>query len=268
MIFSRIFSIIFDKNMITFTVVTIIISILSYYSFNNVSDPKYYIINKYKDVLVNYYELELNSTLTNIDLKKNILFGLKDIISIILFLDFDAFIDNHEKYTHMNQYSYNFLKNISNYNNQDKYLLYDVSYTDFRHYYFDLINSNLTTIIHEHIDKYMSKHLFDYSEKFFKIFNLNIKKYTNLNLNSKYDLDKIFYSTIIDEEFTSLFNNNELLNKFKEKIKDMDSSFYCIQIIDNKCNTNYHLVESKKIKIYDMFDFTGKYVNLNECCTF
>lgn len=56
--------------MITFTVVTIIISILSYYSFNNVSDPKYYIINKYKDVLVNYYELELNSTLTNIDLKK------------------------------------------------------------------------------------------------------------------------------------------------------------------------------------------------------
>lgn len=254
--------------MITSTVICILISIFLFYSLNYVSDSKYYIINKYKDTLINHYEFKLNSTISNKDLKKNIMLSLKDIIFVIIFLDFDAFIDNQEKFTNMNNYGYNLLKDVTKYHTEDEDIKYIISISEFRHYYFNLINSNLTNIIHKEIDKYMSKYFFELSETFFKIFNLNIKNYHKLNINSKYDLDKIFFQTLNDDRLISLFNNTELFDKFKERINNIEHDFYCIQIINNKCNTNYHLTESKKIKIYDMFDFTGKYAYLNECCTY
>ena len=83
--------------MITFTVTSIILSILLYYSFNYTSYPKYYIINKYNDMLLNYYDLKLNLTKNNTDFKKDIVSAPKEIFYVISFLDFDSFIDDHRK---------------------------------------------------------------------------------------------------------------------------------------------------------------------------
>lgn len=254
--------------MITFTVTSIILSILLYYSFNYTSYPKYYIINKYNDMLLNYYDLKLNLTKNNTDFKQDVLSALKEIFYVISFLDFDSFIDDHKKFNYMNNFEYDLFNNVSIHNHLDKYSLYNITYTEFRHYYFEIINSNLSTIIHQDIDKYISKYIFDQTEIFFQTFNSNIKKFTSLNINSKYDLDKIFFLTINDDRFSSLFDNSDILNKFKEYIKNVEINYYCIEIINNICTDNFNNIQTKKLKIYETFDFTGKYVILNRCCTY
>ena len=168
----------------------------------------------------------------------------------------------------MNNFEYDLFNNVSIDNHIDKYLLYNITYTEFRHYYFEIINSDLSTVIHQDIDKYVSKYIFDQTEIFFQTFNSNIKKFTSLNINSKYDLDKIFFLTINDDRFSSLFDNSDILNKFKEYIKNVEINYYCIEIINNNCTDNFNIIQTKKLKIYETFDFTGKYVILNRCCTY
>ena len=73
-----------------------------------------------------------------------------------------------EKFNYMNNFEYDLFNNVSIDNHLDKYSLYNITYTEFRHYYFEIINSDLSTVIHQDIDKYVSKYIFDQTEIFFK----------------------------------------------------------------------------------------------------
>ena len=72
-----------------------------------------------------------------------------------------------------------------------------------------------------------------------------------------------YFLTINDDRFSSLFDNSDILNKFKEYIKNVEINYYCIEIINNNCTDDFNIIQTKKLKIYETFDFNGKYVILN-----
>jgi hypothetical protein len=247
-----------------------------YYNFVNYTDhPKQYIIEKYNQLMIFNYELQIDALMNNTELKKDIKSVLKIIFLFSAYLDFDAFIEKKELFAKKfdeltNSKQLNQIVNHQNITNN--YVKYNISQNYYRDIYFNTFNLMNLNKLQLTVNDLFLKNIFETNEKFFKALN---KQMLIMNINrddllSKKIIDKIYSNVLYDFDFYSGLIQLEPFIEYMDILKKLDTSYYCVKLMNDSCpnflepfiKNNDFLNEVNDSK----FNYELKYNN--KCCNY
>ena len=200
--------------------------------------PKMYLIDKLITILDSTFIENISHQLSNYDINIDLQYKIIEVIKLNIklssFIDFDGHIDNYEKFYLFDGTPYEIYKNITtdteNYILKEDYQTDNTKINDFRKFYLficdnglDMINQKDTILFYNLINKAFMKDIFKINHTFYSKLKTNLKKFKNEDLKYTYNLDKLFYLTIIDTNFVSILNYIEY-----EKIKLLSKELYKI----------------------------------------
>ena len=198
--------------------------------------PKMYIINKFTKILDSTFIENISNQLLNYDINIDLQYKIIEVIKINIklssFIDFDGHIDNYEKFYLFNGTPYEIYKNMTtdteNYILKEDYQTDNIKINDFRKFYLficdnglDMINQKDTISFYKLLNEAFMKDIFKINHIFYSKLNTNLNKFKNEDLKYTYNLDEIFYLTIIDTNFVSILNYIEY-GKIKLLSKELD----------------------------------------------
>lgn len=203
--------------------------------------PKMYIINKYTNILKSTFLENISKQLSNYDINIDLQYKIIEIIQknikLSSFIDFDGHIDNYEQFYIFNGTPDEIYKNITtdteNYILQDDYQTNNFKINKFRKFYLvmydnalNMINQKDMILFCHLLNETFMKDIFKINHIFYSKLKTILKKFKNEDLKYTYNLDELFYLTIIDTNLVSILNysDNEKINILSKKLHDIDEN--------------------------------------------
>ena len=200
-----------------------------------------YIINKYTNILKSTFLENISKQLSNYDINIDLQYKIIEIIQknikLSSFIDFDGHIDNYEQFYIFNGTPYEIYKNITtdteNYILQDDYQTNNFKINKFRKFYLvmydnalNMINQKDMILFCHLLNETFMKDIFKINHIFYSKLKTILKKFKNEDLKYTYNLDELFYLTIIDTNLVSILNysDNEKINILSKKLHDIDEN--------------------------------------------
>lgn len=261
--------------MIIYTCI-IVLCFSIYYNFINYTDhPKKYIVEKYNNLMIFNYELQINALMNNTELKKDMKSILKSIFLFSAYLDFDEFVEKKELFAkkYYDVTDFKKLNQIVNHENiTNNYIKYNISQNYYRDMYFNTFNLMNLNKLQMIVNDLFLRNIFETNEKFFKTLN---KQMLIMNINrddllSKKILDKIYSNILHDSDFYRNLIQLEPFIEYMDILKNLDNSYYCVKLMNDSCpvflekfiknNDFLNQINDKKFKYDEKYN--------NKCCNY
>lgn len=201
--------------------------------------PKIYIINKYTNILKSTFLENISKQLSNYDINIDLQYKITEIIQknikLSSFIDFDGHIDNYEQFYIFNSTPDEIYKNITSYTEnyilKDEYQTNSFKVNKFRKFYLVMYENALNMIDQKDmilfcnlLNEAFMKDIFKINHIFYSKLKTILKKFKNEDLKYTYNLDELFYLTIIDTNLVSTINysDNEKISFLSKKLLDIN----------------------------------------------
>ena len=255
---------------------------------NNVENPKNYILTKYNTYITDNYDKILSLTLSNKELKEDILNNINSLIFISSYYEFDVYFRNtsylyyendiHQylKYPNITQKRIQYIgsDNMSDYSIfiNEKNDRLDQYSEHFRNSYLTHIDMYSINSFNKLINKYFLYDILKMNSYFFEELSKQIEysDFNKIDKKTESNYEYLIMNTLHKSNFSQLFypENNNIYYTTTHNLNKLNQKYKCYHLIDTKCSLMSLTRSSKKIKIYDDNNyFWGIEAIMHRCCS-
>ena len=262
-------------------ILIVFFAFIAFLYFNNnktIDNPKNYILNKYNSYILENYDKILSLTLSNQDLKNDILKNIQSLTYISSYYEFDIYIRNmsflyfqneiHQylKYPNITQkrIQYIGIDNNSDYsifiNQKNDRIDYYSQY--FRNSYLTNIDIYTLNNFNKLINKYFLYDILIMNSYFFEQLSKQIEYNKFFSQKNIYNInyDSLIIDTFHFSNFSELFypENNDIYYTITNYLSKINLKYKCYLLIDQKCSLLSLTTTSKNIVIFNENQYLGK----------
>ena len=273
-------------NILTVLLAFLAYTLITYQKY--VNNPKNYILTKYNTYMGDNYDKILSLTLSNNELKKDILDNIKSLTFLSSYYEFDIYFRNMSQLYYENEI-HQYLKhpNITQkriqYIGTDNMSDYSIfinekndrldSYSEhFRNSYLTHIDMYSLNNFNKIINKFFLYDILKMNSYFFQELSKQIEysDFNRIDKKTEFHYDNLIMNTLHKSNFSQLFypENNDIYYTTTHNLNKLNQKYKCYHIVDTKCSLMSLTKDSKKIKIYnDNNYFWGSEAIMYRCCS-